>query len=236
MIKKIKELILSGYLVLPIAIFMVTKDKIPQSFKSFLLENDPEFGFPRFILYLAGILYFGFFLYMMKWSFKNQENEKLKETETKKFYEDIYKHLHTANLSQNTFIFEFVFSGHSIALQMRNRVDGGTGISRWYNIASDQQIEEKSEKELFLKFLNKVTIGDFSEFSTDRKTNYSKTSNNYNPYEILGVDKSATNDQIRNVWRSLAKIYHPDTGNSPAKEKFTDYMSAYESIRKERNF
>jgi hypothetical protein len=164
------------------------------------------------------------------------EKNKLKKAVTSKFNEDIYKLLHTANLSQNTFIFEFVFSGHSIALQMRNRVDGGTGISRWYNIGSNQLIEKKSEMELILKFLNKVNKGDFSEFSTDREMGYSKPSNNYNPYEILGVDESATNDQIRNVWRSLAKIYHPDTGNSPAKEKFNACLSAYETIRKDRNF
>lgn len=214
-------------------------DIIPESFKSYLLANDIDRGSSNLGSILMGISFAYFSLLILslhkdfiEWIEKN----KLKKTVTSKFNEDIYKLLHSANLSQNTFIFEFLFSGHSMALQMRNRVDGGTGISRWYNIGSNQIIEKKSEMELILKFLNKVNKGDFSEFSTDRKMGYSKPNNNYNPYEILGVDKSATNDQIRNVWRSLAKIYHPDTGNSPAKEKFNACLSAYESIRKDRNF
>ena len=89
--------------------------------------------------------------------------------------------------------------------------------------------------QLFLKFLNKIVSGDYSEIISDMEKGYNKTDNNYNPYDILGVDKSATNDQIKIVWRSLAKIYHPDKGNSPAKEKFNNYLRAYESIKKERN-
>ena len=41
-------------------------------------------------------------------------------------------------------------------------------------------------------------------------------------YEILGVKKSATADDIRKAFRKLARKYHPDVnpGNKSAEEKF----------------
>ena len=43
-----------------------------------------------------------------------------------------------------------------------------------------------------------------------------------NYYEILGIPRSATNSQIRQAFRKLARQYHPDVnpGNTNAEEKF----------------
>jgi DnaJ like chaperone protein len=61
-------------------------------------------------------------------------------------------------------------------------------------------------------------------------------------YEILGVSKNAGNDEIKKVYREMAKKYHPDKVNTmgedvkkSAKEKFQKVNQAYETIRKERN-
>jgi DnaJ-class molecular chaperone len=53
-----------------------------------------------------------------------------------------------------------------------------------------------------------------------------------NPYDILGVPRSASEAEIKKAFRKLAKTYHPDrNGNDPkAKDKFAEVNSAYEIL------
>ena len=49
-----------------------------------------------------------------------------------------------------------------------------------------------------------------------------------NYYEILGVSRDATQEEIKNAFRKLAKKYHPDSSGSPEdKEKFQEIQEAY---------
>ncbi|MBP3495580.1 MAG: DnaJ domain-containing protein [Clostridia bacterium] len=60
-----------------------------------------------------------------------------------------------------------------------------------------------------------------------------------NPYEVLGISPDATNEEVKNAYRALAKKYHPDNyADNPlaemAEEKMKEINSAYDEILRMR--
>lgn len=51
-------------------------------------------------------------------------------------------------------------------------------------------------------------------------------------YKVLGVEKKATQDEIKKAFRKLAIKYHPDKtkGDKAAEEKFKEVNEAYEVL------
>ena len=52
------------------------------------------------------------------------------------------------------------------------------------------------------------------------------------PYDVLGITKDATEDDIRSAYRALAKRYHPDLnpGDATAESQFKDIQAAYDIL------
>ncbi len=59
------------------------------------------------------------------------------------------------------------------------------------------------------------------------------------PYEILGVTRGASEEEVKKAYRRLSRIYHPDANiNNPnkaeAEEKFKQVQQAYQQVMKEK--
>lgn len=54
-------------------------------------------------------------------------------------------------------------------------------------------------------------------------------------YEVLGLQKGASQDEIKRAYRQLAKKYHPDINKEPgAEEKFKEINEAYDTLSDEQ--
>ncbi len=50
-------------------------------------------------------------------------------------------------------------------------------------------------------------------------------------YDVLGINKSASDDEIKKAYRSMAKKYHPDINKAPdAEAKFKEVQEAYDVL------
>lgn len=61
------------------------------------------------------------------------------------------------------------------------------------------------------------------------------------PYDVLGIPRGASDEEIKKAYRKLSRIYHPDANvNNPnkaqAEEKFKEVQEAYKRIQDEKEY
>lgn len=61
----------------------------------------------------------------------------------------------------------------------------------------------------------------------------------FDPYQVLGISRGASDEEIKKAYRTLSRKYHPDANiNNPnkaqAEEKFKQVQQAYDQIMKEK--
>ena len=61
------------------------------------------------------------------------------------------------------------------------------------------------------------------------------------PYQVLGISRNATDDEVKEAYRAMARKYHPDNyGDNPlselAQEKMQEVNEAYDTIIRERRY
>jgi DnaJ-class molecular chaperone len=76
------------------------------------------------------------------------------------------------------------------------------------------------------------TLGTCRKTAYIQATSSEKNMAARNPYEVLGVKKEATADDIRKAYRALAKKHHPDLnpGNKRAEALFKEISAAYDLL------
>jgi len=59
----------------------------------------------------------------------------------------------------------------------------------------------------------------------------------FDPYQVLGLDKSATDEEVKEAYRELVNKYHPDKSGTPkTKFAFQMVLAAYELIKMQRRW
>jgi len=56
-------------------------------------------------------------------------------------------------------------------------------------------------------------------------------------YDVLGVSRNATADELKKAYRTLAKKYHPDQnqGDKEAEQRFKELNEAYDVLKDEQS-
>jgi len=109
-----------------------------------------------------------------------------------------------------------------------------------YNIAAVDHIISDGEQKAIDELVSALGITDEEHNRTRNRHPAAKRSDHY---VVLGVETSASVDEIKKAYKGLAKQYHPDKVSHMGKEltdfahtKFQEINDSYQAIRKERGF
>ena len=134
------------------------------------------------------------------------------------------------------------FSTRQVCLQIRQMMDHPSRLQLihfLFGIAKADGLVTEDEVSQIHTIAGYLGIG-LSDFESIKAMFFNSSDN---AYKILEIDKTATNDEIKKAYRTMAKKYHPDKvihlgkeHQKGAEEKFRQVQAAYERFQKERGF
>jgi len=129
-----------------------------------------------------------------------------------------------------------------ISYQIRDRLDYHSRLEMihlLYEVAYADGALHASEAHLLEKIAGYLNIS-FTDQQSLKNMFVPETDS---AYKIIGIGKTATNEEIKKAYRKLAAEYHPDKVSylgedirKDAEEKFRKINEAYEKIKDERGF
>ena len=115
-------------------------------------------------------------------------------------------------------------------------------IANLLNISFGNNYSTDGFYDFFNSFFNQNNYNYNYNQNYYNQTNDFKGQPDFNAYEVLGLSKNSTNDDIKKQYRTLCKKYHPDKTNNLSEaekkgyeEKIRKIISAYEKIKQEKN-
>ena len=129
----------------------------------------------------------------------------------------------------------------SVCLQIKQNMDYSSRLEMMhllFGIAQSDGFVDDSEIDIIQTIANllEINVADYNSL----KSMFYKDTNS--AYKILGIDKSATNNEVKKAYKKMAIKHHPDKVShlgadfqEQAKVKFQSISEAYENIKRERN-
>ena len=131
------------------------------------------------------------------------------------------------------------FNIYDVCGQIRSSMDYSQRLQLYHFLVSLGACDGLHQREIDILEVIASYIG-LSKSDTDSIFAMFRPNNDSN-YRILGIDPSATDEEVRKAYRKMAVMYHPDKVatlgediQKAAEEKFKAISQAYEAICKER--
>ena len=109
-----------------------------------------------------------------------------------------------------------------------------------FGIAASDGYVSDQEKDVVHTISSSMGISE-SDFASIKAMFVRENSVSQNAYTILGIDASATDEEVKKAYREMAKKNHPDLVSNlgeevrkAAEKKFQEINEAYETIKKQR--
>jgi DnaJ like chaperone protein len=131
-------------------------------------------------------------------------------------------------------------SGRQVCMQIRSHMPHASRLQLLhflFGIAKADGFVSESEVEEIRKIAGYLYINE-RDYTSIKAMFYDAIDT---AYEILEIEKTASNDEVKKAYRKMVKKYHPDKLQDLGKEhlkganeKFQSIQEAYDSIKKER--